>query len=295
MDVDDCAAARRSAREATARPKRRDNIPVPLAQRWESWQQDGLPTDIAATLEFGMTHMPAAAATVEALADDLQAHLERHPALQAVDRWLAQAQTWDDRLDRRATVATLERLSGFRPTPLDWPGWQPPKDTPRKRLLRPLELGLLRLHARTYDLQRVATVALLEAGATSGELPLVTPASIDGDTVQLPGKRGVKPRTVAVPEWSRRDIKELVGVVHDGQPLVYTGDSDDHDKRVSSILMNFQKPFTQSGLKADPTLAPMSVTYTGLRNTYEAEGWEACAHAAGVGNWQRLRTNIGLT
>ena len=54
------------------------------------------------------------------------------------------------------------------------------------------------------------------------------------------------------------------------------------------------KPFTQSGLKADPTVAPMSVRHTGLRAIHDEHGWDACVAAAGMRSWDRLRRDIGL-
>lgn len=280
--------------DTTPRPKYLDNRQVDTVDRWSTWQTQGLPELIRDELELGLTHSPAAAARVEELADDLAAELERSVAHLAVDRWVARAETWEERLDRRATVATLERLSGLRFTPLGWPGWQPPLDVPRKRVMTELEEGLLRLHVQAYDLRRVATMGLLEAGLNSGELPLIAPCDIEGAHVHAPGHKRLSARVLTLSAWARKSIDALCSSVPAKAPLVYTGRQRNPDRAVSTVLMNFNKPFVQSGLAADPTLAPMSVTNTGLRRIYDNQGWEACVEAAGVADWQRLRRRIGL-
>lgn len=278
----------------TSHSKSLDNHPVTLEKRWLKWAADGLPVDIALSLELGHTHTRGAAQRVQELVESFDPLLAHYRPDRAVEHWLASAETWEDRLDRRAAIATWETLSEMRHTPLPWPGWQAPAGTATKRILRELELGLLRQRVLLYDDQRIATLGLLEAGATSGELPQVTPACVDGADVHLPGNHQHSARTVTIRRWAQESVRELAATAPADRPLTYTGGRDEPAKIQSSILMNLKKPFTQSGLLADKTLAPMSVNYTGLRMIFDEHGFEACVAAAGVRNWERLRRNIGL-
>lgn len=277
------------------RPKNLDNRPVAIEDRWTSWHDNGLPIDVARCLTLAGTHTHEAAEDLERLADDLQSFLDRYERPHvAVDRWLAAADSWEDRLDRRMAVATFEQLSSLRFTPLPWPGWVAPSGTPRKRVMRDLEVGLLRMVVRSYDLRRIVHMALLEAGASSGELVQVTPKICDGTQVHLPGTRQWAARTITVGTWAQSALSDLVARVPAGQSLLYSGNAQDPAVIESSLQMNFSKPFAQAGLMADKTLAQMSIRHTGLRHIYNQHGVEAAAAACGTTDWGKVQKLIGM-
>ncbi len=130
----------------------------------------------------------------------------------AVDRFLSEVDGWEDRLDRYAVLHILDLAFGSTPKETRWPDWVPCDPNQSKRPLRPLELALVRLIARSdiptkaslkgktkvakcSHVDRVVLVAAAMAGADSGELAYILPSApeviagrVTGN-IDLPGGR----------------------------------------------------------------------------------------------------------
>ena len=263
-----------------------------------------MPDDVADRLAAVGLCSPRAIDRGRVLMRELADRVEAQPAVIAIDRFLAAGREWDDRLDRRAVVELARLVSNLERGPVVWPGWQPDAATVRRRVLRDLEMALIRMiAARRVTAATAATVGLCEAGAASGELAKVTPEDVrtraDGtpEAVWLPGGgRASYPRERPLPAW----VRPLVTARLTAAPrescglLAYTGTSPDPASQQSSVLMNIKNVVRTAGLLDDPTVQPLSVRSTAARAIYEREGLEPAAAAVAATSYDAVAREIGL-
>lgn len=198
--------------------------------------------------------------------------LRRHAPAAGLDRYLAVAVDHDQRRDRWATIITVQRLGLLDAPAKRRPSWPEP-DGVTKRVLRPLEAGLLRMCATDTPV-KAATIALFEAGATSTELHQIDADHLDRDdegrwVVQLPGDTTVWPRVRALPTWAAGNLDKLVAARPAPRPLVYAGSSTDPAKRQCAVLTKIKTLLHQAGLGHDHTVAPESIRHTAARRCYD--------------------------
>jgi hypothetical protein len=284
------------------------NATAELDDRWEPWEQTGLPDDIA--------HRAVAAGCLDPRAEPHAAEqlrclaelLERHQPATAVTTYLAQPDRHDHRLERWAALRLAERLTLAPGVPaLDWPGWEHPDRHQRRRVLHPIEVAVVRLYAiRTA--QRAAIIGLLETPASSGELVALNPLAFTVDAgaptaVALPGTgrattAGPEPRSPRVrplPDWAKPHLAKRLTAAGGDHNVLYDGRSPDPDMVQSAVLMNVRKVLHDAGLAADPTVAPASIANTAARALYDSTGnLEEVAAAVGTDSLDRLRREIGL-
>lgn len=147
------------------------------------------------------------------LAEKLTYRVDALPAAVAVDRSLAAGEDWEGRLDRRVVLGLLELVAALAVESLPWLGWQPPDPNLRRRVLYPLEMGLVRLVSRRTDGAVAAAVAMFETGAASGELALI-------------GAEHVRIGGAGVADWLLHDYDRVSARLYD-----YTDTDDPADAR----------------------------------------------------------------
>ncbi len=248
--------------------------------------------------------------------DDLFSQVESH---QAVDRYLAEAGEWEERLDRYAVLHTMDLAVGSKAQPTRWPGWVPSDPNLSKRPLRPLELALSSLIARS-SIGRTVLVAVAMAGADSVELAAILPSAlsvherrITGE-IALPGGRPRAPdglnsaprrpgptppryRMAALPSWSLPAVQERLdgASFYADVPLLYTGRSTSPEKIQSSLLMNLNAILRMAGLSGDPTVSPLSIRNGAALARYRETGnIEEVDTMLGYGDLNLTQRHIGL-
>lgn len=253
----------------------------------------------AAIDSLAATHTPTDRHQLHDTVQVLAAHPPRIGQEAAVDRLLARGHSFADRARDFAAAATLAHL-GVLHVPVTWPGWAPPPGR-AKRLLAPLELALLRLVASAHDTTAVQ-VALLEAGASSGELAEITASQISYTPtglpqVTLPGTRRLAPRTIQMAVWSWTHIRTLLET-HPAGPLVYRGRSDNPQARQAAVLMSVSKAIDLAGWGADSTVTPDAIRNSAARLRHDAaptgSGLKLAADSLGITDLHRVAERIGI-
>lgn len=264
---------------------------------WLVWDDDGLPPRPLDTLRAAGTH--------DGMLEQLGAQLDRFTSLfehygttVAVDRYVAAARTWEERLDAQATLNTLARLSGL-PARHFGAGWAPPFPHLRYRVLRDLELGLVRLVARA-DNDVEVLVGALETGAASGELPVlgadaVRTSATTGVELALPGGGLAEfARTNPVPAWAADAMLRGAATAQQrGRPLGYANNATDRNKIQSAQLMKLGPMWAAAGLRDDPTVAHESIRHTAAHHVHQRAGIEAAARFLGTTSLDRVSIKIG--
>lgn len=266
--------------------------------RWRVWDDDGLPLRPLDTLRAAGTH--------DGILEHLGTHIDRFAALlerygcdRAIDRFLAAAGSWEERLDAQATLNTLARLSGL-PSRHFGTDWTPPSPHLRSRVLRDLELALVRLVARA-DQDLEVLVGALEAGAASGELPRLDAASVraseaTGVELALPGTGlAAFPRTNPVPAWAIDAMRRGAAAAQQRRrPLGYAGNATDPNKIQSAQLMKLGPMWSAAGLRQDPTVAHESIRHTVAHHVYRQAGIQAAAQFLGTTSLDRTAIKVGV-
>lgn len=248
---------------------------------------------------LGATHTAADRRRLTDAVRALSSHPRRVATTPAVDRFLADGESFAARATRFAAVATFAHL-GLLDVAVSWPGWSPPGE-PTKRLLEPLELALVRLAALRSEVAAVQ-IALLEAGVSSGELAEVRGDQIGWDVtglpqVELPGSPRLAARRVTLSVWAWPVVQRLLPAHIDG-PLAYRGRSEDPAARQASVLMSVRATIEAAGLGGDHHLAPESIRATGARLRYDqaasGQGLAAAAAVLGIDDVARVADRIGV-
>ena len=245
------------------------------------------------------------------LADELAEWFERYgPTPVAIDRFLAGAPAWEDRLDRWAVLHLFELLPGGDPHPSPWPEWlRPSTKTLKVRPLRPLELALVGLVARG-DVRQLAVVGAVMAGCDSGELAHLYSCHVELDEAGEPiafalpgepptrcGPTPVVPRSAPIHEWAVPAIRQRLdpALRDQGRPLLYDGRSEDPHKVQSTILMTVGKVLRLSGLAGDPSVAPRSVRLGAALERWHTTGSiESAAGLLGLTDLGKVQRQLGL-
>jgi hypothetical protein len=272
------------------------------------WADEGLPAGSVSRLTASGVMPASATGTFEHLTGELADRLEHHQPLRAIDMFLANGSTWEDRLDRRACVLLLAYLGQLRDVSLPWPGWQPDDPNTRRRVLTGIERTLVRFCSLASD-PSAASVGALDAGAASGELSKITRhhVIVDNDAephqLAMPGTERsnnggghspAAPRTLDLPVWCRpRYTRQLAATFTDG-PLLCNSKADVEHKIQSAILMNVTKVLASAGLGDDPTVQPLSIRNTAARAVRDEAGIEAAAQLIGIDDLMAVGREIGI-
>ena len=265
-----------------------------------------------ARLRARRTHDEPTIAVLVGLATEICETRDESGPLAALTAFFDAATCYEDALDRLAAMHTIEFLEQRQPLngqqqglrPAVFPGWVNPVDPHRvKRVLRPLELSLLRLVALSHKLQQVAIIAFGEAGAAVGELPQIPVSTINQGSYEviLPGGvDGLAERIAALPHWAGKHVESLAthlatGLDADSTLLVYGGASQDPSKIQSAIAMNATNLFRRIGLGGDASVSFGSLRNTAARNVYTVAGTDAAVEFLGVSSYDLCRQHIGLT
>jgi hypothetical protein len=265
-----------------------------------------------ARLRARRTHDEPTIAVLVGLATEICETRNESGPLAALTAFFGAATCYEDALDRLAAMHTIEFLEQRQPLngqqqglrPAAFPGWVNPVDPHRvKRVLRPLELSLLRLVALSHKLQQVAIIAFGEAGAAVGELPQIPVSTINQGSYEviLPGGvDGLAERIAALPHWAGQHVETLAthlaaGLDADSTLLVYGGASQDPSKIQSAIAMNATNLFRRIGLGGDASVSFGSLRNTAARNVYTVAGTDAAVEFLGVSSYDLCRQHIGLT
>lgn len=277
-----------------------------ISQRWEHWTNDEYPRRLEHRLRSVGTFSEPAIERIGELSNELERLLNASPALRAIDFFLSRATTHAHRLDRYATIRTLEILDQIKGDPIPWPGWLPDDETLRERTLRDTEIGLVRLISLT-SAHRVGPIATLDAGAISGELGLLHGIDLTkrdgGDfVVSAPGTLRkerfgytmASPRELQIGDWATGKFETLFQATGPNDLLLYAGSATKPEKIQSSILMNVANTLKYAGIGADPTVRPVSIRNTAGRRAYEKGGLEAAAALLGHDDFNSVAQKIGL-
>lgn len=281
-------------------------VPDLGAERVQQWHDVALTDAATARLRELDTHGDAELATFEQLGLELFASISEHGPLQGLQAFFHAAVGYGDALDRFATVHTIEQLEGLRPSrgqrkgvrPMPFPGWKNPVDVDRhKRLLRPLEMALVRLVALDRSRQHTAVVAFGEAGAVTGELVQITAGLVDSDKheILLPGGvDGLDERCATIPHWAAPAVGVLVEARPNAKVLLYSGMSDDPAKVQAALGMAATNVFRDAGLAGDPGVSFYSLRYTSARSILDACGTDAAVEFLGESNYSLVREKLGM-
>lgn len=277
-----------------------------IAQRWEHWTKDEYPRRIEQRLRSVGTFSEGAVERICELSDELERLLNVSPALRAIDFFLSRATTHAHRLDRYSAIRALEVLDQIKGNPIPWPGWLPENANLRERVLRDIEIGVVRLVALKSAL-KTGPVAVLDAGGISGELGLLHGADLAsrgsaGFTVSAPGTLRQErfgytmafPRTLQIGKWASGKFETLSEATSPEDLLLYAGSATKQERIQSSILMNVTSTLSYAGIGADPTVRPLSIRNTAGLRAYEEGGLEAAATLLGHDDYNSVAQKIGL-
>lgn len=247
--------------------------------RWQDWGTNGLPHLPGRRLAARGTHTPTAAARLDTLSGALQDHLDVWPAGDAVQRFVTDADTVDERRDRQAVVGTLEVLSSLPISPISWPPVGGASGGPR--LLTALELGLLRLRARQRS-ARALVIAQLEAGAAPAEFPTLTSdrfvVTDDGRIgIDLVGYGTTLPRRGWLPAWSLPLAAEHLHRTAPGGHPLYDGANPTPARLRSCVHRIAVTALVAAGFGTEPDVTPLSVRHTVARAIHDAHGLDPAA------------------
>lgn len=253
------------------------------------------------------THDDTTLTQLELLAVELADRLTAAHVTDALQSFVADAETHREALDRLAVIHTIEIVEGRARTkgqrsglaPISWPGWVDPDDPHRrKRILTDLESGLVRLCATFRSAQHAATVALGECGASAGELPRISSDLIDQNrqSVLLPGGvDGLELRHAPLPPWAAQAVIRRAEIyAGSSHPILYGGRSTDLAKIQSSIAMNAKQVFRRAGLGGDHSVSFASLRHTAGRNVLDVSGTDAAVAFLGESNYELVRTKLAM-
>ena len=291
-------------RGKTTRPSRAPQY-VSNHACWQTWTAGGTPT-AAPGLSSRFLDDESRAVFTE-LCNELRDRLAtRIDPVRAVDGFLAQGETLEERRNRSATVRILEKLSGMRVKADPLPTWLSAVNE-RRRPFTVVEAVLVRLCA--YESPRRANlVGFSEAGLGSGELHLILPDDVTLDSnlrathvvargTQRSNRAGypvAAPRRLTIPGWAQDSIGSHAATARQGQPMLYDGKATDPQDRQSSVLTTIGNVLEDAGLKQDPTVSPLSIRNTAALVRYRAEGIEAAASFLGIDDLNSVLREIGV-
>jgi hypothetical protein len=277
-----------------------------LTLRWKSWGENGLPFNARQRLAQTGTFSSSALGTFESYVEELEQLLEQRSPIGAVDAFLATSDAWGERVDRFATVRTLERLSQLKIPVLERPRWALPQANMRRRALTEVEIGTVR-YCSLRNALHSASIGAFDAGVQSGELPGLFSRDVHLDAngairITVSGtERKVTcgypvatPRTLDVPSWCQPAMTQLAKSVDATRPLLYGGRKNGHSAIQSAILMNISNVLKDAGLGSDPSVKPLSIRNTAGRRACEAGGLEAAARLLGHDDFSSVAREIGL-
>ncbi len=281
--------------------------PSELADRWRTWSDEGLPSDLERRLRAINTYSTEAITRVLELSAELEKGLEVSSLLRAVDRFLSSSGEWSERLDRRATLLVLDRLTAPSTEPPVLPVWSAPQANLRRRIFTDVEIGLVR-SCSFVTAKCASTVGALDAGTASGELHKIVPSAVvrsatgqpthlDGFGTERTSPFGypvATPRRLEIPRWAQLHFVQLLERTPHDALLLYTGKATDPAKIQSAILMSAGKALAKAGLAHDPTVQPLSIRNTAARRVYEAHGIEAAATFLGHDDFMSVAREIGI-
>jgi hypothetical protein len=290
-----------------------------------SWQTHGLPPSVGLRLRSAGLLTESG----EARLDDLVAELDD---LVTADRgdiyagFMSAAASWTDYRDRYATWRLLEQHRPPQPPPPPRPPVAVPEPVDpldRRRPLTDLEIALVRftsLHRLTQRVTidnrrsrtQIALIGLLDAGCTTNEVSIITPAHVERDStgaaiaIESPGatsdhrraRPAAAPRRVPIPDWCQPTIDELLASTPTTGVLVDPAASTDGPGQLHAVQRRIvavvDDVFTHAGLASDPTVDPTSIRNTAGRAAYLAHGLEAALELLGDRDPNRLRREIGI-
>jgi integrase/recombinase XerC len=140
----------------------------------------------------------------------------------------------------------------------------PPKTRAELRPLDDDEIGLLRIAAAGRQRgQRLAmaTVALAEATATTGEIAKLRWRDLDGPELCLPGTGRIRPRTATLTPWGQRALDRLAKHARPGsdEMIAYHGnEAPDSQAGQAAIVNRLARLLTLAPLDA-PDIRPTSI------------------------------------
>jgi len=239
---------------------------------------------------------------------DLAAEVSFQSRRVPIDRFIDFVRAGDvaDSRDRYAALRTAEILAysaervPSRPLPL--PG-TPELSGEKNRPLRPLEIGLVRLVARSRNFRKgTVNLAVLDAGGSAGDLPHMTPDRVetDGDVAvfHLPDTARSMARTVPIPDWAIPFVRsERRQAVADGRHDWSIGykkyKTRTHDV-VSAGLMTIKPILDHAGLRFDKTVTPSSIRNTRAFDVFTEYGIFEAARVLGCRSLDQAASAIGL-
>ena len=265
--------------------------------RWDLWDLTGLPPAIGLEVGWCTPELPQAADQAGEFDTLLYPKLFEQGARTAVADFLATATDRDELLDRRAFVVLCGHLLL---------GHNAPKlpllagvadDLARPRLLRPLELALLRTAA--YHDTDIMLMRLLTAGANERETAAIPTDSVHIDeagqvTVAMPGlELRCYPRTLCLaPDIS---IETQRAIAASGELLFACGRDQTIDGRHHFIHRRLRRLLETAGFGNDRSVTVESIINTGMRAAARQFGLEAAATALGKRNLVRVRDRLQLS
>ena len=264
--------------------------------RWGRWDQTGLPPAIDLEVAWRTPELPQAADQAGELHTLLDPQILEQGARTAVADFLASATTRDELLDRRAFVVLCGHLLLGHNTPkLPLPAGVA-DDLARPRLLRPLELALLRT-AADHDTE-IVLMRLLTAGANERETAAIPTGDVHIDdagqvTVAMPGlELRCYPRTLMLAP----DIAvETRRVIADSNELLFVGGRHQSiDGRHQFFHRRLRRLLDVAGLGTDRSVTVESIINTGMRAAAQQFGLEAAAHALGKRRLDRVAHRLQL-
>jgi hypothetical protein len=286
-------------------PKKRASRRECRDELWRHFEHRGLPTSVAVLLEPFFGKEPAA--TIAAFADEITEYLEsRRGAPHAINLFLSVADDITERRDRYAALRALELLIGSKAAPLARPVWLGVPNE-RRRPLTAIEMGVVRLAARR-TVRRTLPVALLEAGAASGEVGQCFAADVACDPfgsatlLNAPGSLRTlgsgyppcHPRLLTIPAWAAKTVGKVAAALPGDAPVAYLGEATDPAAAQSAVLMNVRNTLNIAGFATDTTVTPLSIRNGAARAAYERDGIQAAFAMLGHDDMNHMAREIGL-
>jgi len=291
----------------TSNPK----TPLSVTERFALLQSYDVSTIVETSFASNGMHGDAVLAVLGRHTERLQALFGAQEGHRAIDTFLAEADEWQERLERYATLHTLDAAIGNKPQTTLWPGWAPKDPNCSKRPLLPIELALVRLIARNGD--RGPLLATSMSGADSSELATILPGAVHlsasgtSGEIELPGRlhegarcpgpTAAAPRRARLPRWALPAITERLEVAKDtpDHPFLYKGSATVPHKIRSSLLMGLRAVMRDAGLGGDPTISPLSIRNGAALERYQETGSiEEVADMLGYRDLNLTQRQIGM-
>ena len=282
-------------------------------ERAEQWNDLELSQPSIERLDRAKTHDSDTLGALRSLDSKLKVRVTELGPSNGLIRYVGDAESYHDALDRLAVIQTVEviesrrRTTGQRRTltPVPWPGWTNPADPHRRaRCLTDIESGLVRLVAMSRGAGAAALIGTGEAGAIAGESGRITAPMIDVEkhSIVLPGtNRHVAPREAAIPPWCVPSFETIVAPYADDEdaiddPVLYSGHSNNPAVVQSSLSMNALNVLKAAGLGGDPAVSFGSLRHTAARTIYDiTKSTDEAVQFLGEQGHDNVRRKIGLT